>query len=43
MTHFDRDAMLAAALATAARGWPIIPLRPGRKYPALHGEREGHA
>jgi hypothetical protein len=39
MTHPDRGALLAAALATAARGWPVIPLRPGRKYPALHGER----
>jgi hypothetical protein len=32
------DRLLTAALAAAARGWPVIPLRPGRKYPALHGE-----
>ncbi|MFB7261081.1 bifunctional DNA primase/polymerase [Streptomyces nojiriensis] len=28
--------MLRAALATAARGWPVFPLRPGAKNPALH-------
>lgn len=27
---------LAAALAAAARGWPVFPLRPGSKNPALH-------
>ncbi|MQA62362.1 MAG: DNA primase [Actinophytocola sp.] len=29
--------MLTAALASAARGWPVFPLRPGTKRPALHG------
>lgn len=33
----DRDALTAAALALAARGWPVFPLRPGSKQPALHG------
>ncbi|MEU9406159.1 bifunctional DNA primase/polymerase [Streptomyces sp. NPDC048281] len=28
-----------AALAAAGQGWPVIPLRPGSKVPALHGER----
>ncbi|MFF3647358.1 bifunctional DNA primase/polymerase [Streptomyces sp. NPDC002181] len=32
--------MLSAALATAARGWPVFPLRPGAKNPALH--RDDH-
>ncbi|MEU4095283.1 bifunctional DNA primase/polymerase [Streptomyces sp. NPDC026673] len=31
--------LLNAALDTMARGWPVFPLRPGRKAPALHGER----
>jgi len=31
--------LLNAALAAAARGWYIFPLRPGTKRPALHGER----
>jgi len=30
-------ALLAAALAAAGRGWPVIPLRPGGKAPVLHG------
>ncbi|WP_328621464.1 bifunctional DNA primase/polymerase [Streptomyces sp. NBC_00354] len=30
--------LLAAALTAAARGWPVFPLRPGQKRPALHGE-----
>ncbi|MGD9526971.1 MAG: bifunctional DNA primase/polymerase [Dehalococcoidia bacterium] len=29
--------LLAAALDTAARGWPVFPLIPGGKRPALHG------
>ncbi|GAA3068461.1 bifunctional DNA primase/polymerase [Pseudonocardia yunnanensis] len=29
--------LLDVALATAARGWPVIPLVPGGKRPALHG------
>jgi bifunctional DNA primase/polymerase-like protein len=29
--------LLAAALDAAARGWPVFPLRPGTKRPALHG------
>ncbi|WP_225846977.1 bifunctional DNA primase/polymerase [Streptomyces sp. HPF1205] len=32
------DRLLTAALDAAEHGWPVIPLRPGRKYPALHGE-----
>jgi hypothetical protein len=32
-----RDELLAAALATAKRGWPVFPLQPGTKRPALHG------
>lgn len=31
--------LLTAALDAAGRGWPVIPLRPGSKVPALHGER----
>jgi hypothetical protein len=38
MTHDPRPALLRAALDAAARGWPVHPLRPGRKCPALHGE-----
>ncbi|MFF1472532.1 bifunctional DNA primase/polymerase [Streptomyces mirabilis] len=30
--------LLNAALAAAARGWRVFPLRPGTKRPALHGE-----
>ncbi|MET7731203.1 bifunctional DNA primase/polymerase [Streptomyces sp. NPDC005402] len=39
MTHDPRSALLCAALQAAERGWPVIPLRPGSKVPALHGER----
>lgn len=39
MTHDHRPALLRAALAAAERGWPVIPLRPRSKVPALHGER----
>jgi hypothetical protein len=38
MTHDRKSALLAAALDAAACGWPILPLRPGGKRPALHGE-----
>ncbi|MFG3381624.1 bifunctional DNA primase/polymerase [Streptomyces sp. NPDC047999] len=38
MTHDRKRALLAAALDAAARGWPVLPLRPGAKRPALHGE-----
>lgn len=31
------SALLAVALDTAAAGWPVFPLRPGAKTPALHG------
>ncbi|WP_406372824.1 bifunctional DNA primase/polymerase [Streptomyces sp. NBC_00647] len=31
--------LLDAALSAAERGWHVFPLRPGRKIPALHGER----
>lgn len=30
--------LLNTALAVAERGWPVFPLRPGSKVPALHGE-----
>ncbi|MGW1027814.1 bifunctional DNA primase/polymerase [Streptomyces sp. NPDC002577] len=30
--------LLASALAAAERGWPVFPLVPGGKRPALHGE-----
>ncbi|MEU1307567.1 bifunctional DNA primase/polymerase [Streptomyces cinnamoneus] len=33
-----RSALLRAALDAAERGWPVFPLRPGDKRPALHGE-----
>lgn len=32
------SALHRVALDTAARGWPVFPLRPGAKRPALHGE-----
>ncbi|MFF3859187.1 bifunctional DNA primase/polymerase [Streptomyces sp. NPDC002209] len=32
------NALLTAALTAAAAGWPVFPLRPGDKRPALHGE-----
>ncbi|WP_165985026.1 bifunctional DNA primase/polymerase [Streptomyces sp. YIM 98790] len=38
MSHHRRSLLLAAALAAAARGWPVIPLRPGGKRPAGHPE-----
>ncbi|MEU9137086.1 bifunctional DNA primase/polymerase [Streptomyces sp. NPDC048404] len=38
-TDIWRASLLAAALTAAERGWHVFPLRPGRKVPALHGER----
>ncbi|MEV8565665.1 bifunctional DNA primase/polymerase [Streptomyces sp. NPDC051322] len=38
MTHNPCSALLTAALDMATRGWPVFPLRPGDKRPALHGE-----
>lgn len=38
MTHDPKTALLSAALDAAERGWPVFPLRPGAKAPALHGE-----
>ncbi|MET9695598.1 bifunctional DNA primase/polymerase [Streptomyces sp. NPDC006529] len=32
--------LLNAALATAAQCWPVFPLRPGSKVPALHRETQ---
>lgn len=37
-TRTTRDRMCEAALAMAARGWPVFPLLPGSKKPALHGD-----
>ncbi|MEU7418447.1 bifunctional DNA primase/polymerase [Streptomyces antibioticus] len=39
MTYAPRPALLRAALDAAEHGWPVIPLRPRSKVPALHGER----
>ncbi|MET9423887.1 bifunctional DNA primase/polymerase [Streptomyces sp. NPDC006540] len=30
--------LLSAAMEAAERGWPVLPLKPGGKRPALHGE-----
>ncbi|MEW9521266.1 bifunctional DNA primase/polymerase [Streptomyces tubercidicus] len=38
MTYEPRTALLRAALDAAEHGWAVIPLRPGHKRPALHGE-----
>ncbi|MCC5032294.1 bifunctional DNA primase/polymerase [Streptomyces sp. WAC 00631] len=38
MTQDTRSALLRAALDAAERGWPVLPLRPGGKRPAGHGE-----
>ncbi|WP_405678512.1 bifunctional DNA primase/polymerase [Streptomyces sp. NBC_00048] len=38
MTQHPPSALLSAALDVAASGWPVFPLRPGSKVPALHGE-----
>jgi Bifunctional DNA primase/polymerase, N-terminal len=35
MPHTNPAALLAAALETAARGWPVFPLQPGGKRPAV--------
>jgi hypothetical protein len=35
--HDRAGGLLSAALAAAARGWHVFPLRPGSKQPALHG------
>jgi len=33
----QRDPLLSCALTVAGHGWPVFPLRPGAKQPALHG------
>ncbi|MFD4142359.1 bifunctional DNA primase/polymerase [Streptomyces sp. NPDC058572] len=38
MTHDRNTTLLAAALSAAEHGWPVHPLRPNGKRPALHGE-----
>ncbi|MFJ5607944.1 bifunctional DNA primase/polymerase [Streptomyces sp. NPDC093221] len=35
----NRTTLLRAALDAAEHGWPVIPLHPGTKIPALHGDR----
>ncbi|PLW71566.1 DNA primase, partial [Streptomyces sp. DJ] len=35
MTHNPAPALLSAALTAAERGWPVFPLRPGDKRPAV--------
>jgi bifunctional DNA primase/polymerase-like protein len=37
MTTDHGSELLGVALAAAARGWHVFPLRPGTKQPALHG------
>ena len=32
------EILLNAALAAAWHGWPVFPLHPGSKRPALHGQ-----
>ncbi|MFJ8108794.1 bifunctional DNA primase/polymerase [Streptomyces sp. NPDC096132] len=39
MNQTPRSVLLRAALDAAARGWHIIPLRPGDKRPAGHAEK----
>ncbi|CAG7637688.1 bifunctional DNA primase/polymerase [Actinacidiphila bryophytorum] len=39
MTQRPRTVLLAAALTAAERGWPVVPLHPRSKIPALHGDR----
>ncbi|WKK24691.1 bifunctional DNA primase/polymerase [Streptomyces olivoreticuli] len=38
MPYRPDTALLSAALNAAGRGWHVLPLRPGDKRPALHGE-----